>query len=424
MTAPSFDTRCDAATGLSAPVSLALPVVTIAPSPISASTALLAPPAMASVVTPVTVVVPTRNEVGNVATLVARLAAVLPPGRARIVFVDDSDDGTPAEVTRIAATSGIDVQLIHRPGGNRPGGLGGAVLRGFASTQSPWVVVMDADLQHPPEVVPGLVARAEALDADVVVASRHVPGGDASGLSGVVRALVSRSSILASKLLFPHRLDGVSDPMSGFFVVRRSRIDLTRLQPDGFKILLETLARHGDLVKAEVPFVFGERHSGDSKASLREGLVFMRQLLRLRLALSVSRSRPGVLRRALGFASVGASGLLVNSLVLWLLVAHTAVSPHYLLAAMIATQFSSSWNFALLETLVYRGPKRGRRLLRYGGFLGMSNSVLVIRMPLLAALVGLLGVHYLLANALTLLLGFLVRFGTHERLTLMENTSV
>ncbi|MCW2762838.1 MAG: dolichol-phosphate mannosyltransferase, partial [Marmoricola sp.] len=174
----------------------------------------------------VTVLVPTRNERGNVAALVHRLQEALPAGQARILFVDDSDDGTQDEVAHAASLSDLDVQVIHRSAGEREGALGGAVLRGLRATDSPWVVVMDADLQHPPEVVPALLAEAMALDADVVVASRHVPGGDEAGLSGLTRVLVSRASITASKLLFPRRLAGISDPMSGFFVVRRDRLDL------------------------------------------------------------------------------------------------------------------------------------------------------------------------------------------------------
>jgi dolichol-phosphate mannosyltransferase len=394
------------------------------PLPIDLPLQRAAPPDdLAKSETAVTVVVPTRNERGNIATLVHRLQEALPAGQARILFVDDSDDGTQDEVAHVASLSDIHVQVIHRDADEREGALGGAVLRGLRATDSPWVVVMDADLQHPPEVVPALLAEAMDLDADVVVASRHVPGGDERGLSGLTRVLVSRASITVSKLLFPRRLAGISDPMSGFFVVRRDRLDLDRLRPQGFKILLETLARHARLRRSEIPFAFGERLSGDSKASLREGLVFIKQLVRLRLAVYGSR-RPGALGRAFGFASVGATGVLVNTFALWLLVDPRLLRIHYLLGAVLATQVSSTWNFKWIDTYVYRGPKRGTRRRRYLGFLTMSNAVLVLRLPVLALLVGALGMQYLAANALTLLLGFLVRFGSQERLTLVENTHV
>lgn len=399
------------------------PVTSPDPLPIPIPVQRSGPPTGRTTDTPVTVVVPTRNERGNIAPLVHRLQESLPRGRARILFVDDSDDGTADEVAHAASVSDLDVRVIHRAKGKRDGALGGAVLRGLRATSSTWVVVMDADLQHPPEVVPALLARAEELDADVVVASRHVPGGDEGGLSGLVRVLVSRGSIAVSKLLFPRRLAGISDPMSGFFVVRRDHLDLERLRPQGFKILLETLARHADLTKSEIPFSFGERLSGDSKASLGEGLVFIKQLVRLRLAVLVG-SRRGALRRGLGFAAVGATGLIVNTLALWALADPRMLGLHYLLAAVLATQVSSTWNFSLVDHLVYRGLKRGTRARRYVGFMAATNAVLVLRVPLLALLVGALGLHYLLANGITLLLGFLIRFSSQERLTLVENSHV
>ncbi len=143
----------------------------------------------------VTVVVPTRNEEGNIAVLVERLAVALQGQNARILFVDDSDDATPLEVTRVAALSHIPVDLVHREPGARYGGLGGAVLEGLRATRSPWAVVMDGDLQHPPELVPELVAAGMRRHAEVVVASRRVPGGSASGLA----TLSARSSRAARR---------------------------------------------------------------------------------------------------------------------------------------------------------------------------------------------------------------------------------
>jgi putative flippase GtrA len=251
--------------------------------------------------------------------------------------------------------------------------------------------------------------------------------------------LVSRTSILLSKLLFPGRLRGVSDPMSGFFLVRPERLDLSTLQPQGFKILLELLARHGGLTRSEVAFEFGDRLNGTSKASLAEGLTFVRQLVRLRLAAwglpdrsgaAGDRARRrrhatsrGAFLRGLGFAAVGATGLVVNVGVMWLLADPRTLALHYLAAAVLTTQVSSTWNFLLVDHLVYRGPKRGTRLRRYAGFLTASNAVLVLRIPFLALLVDLLHVHYLVATVLTLLLGYLVRFRSQERLTLLETPS-
>jgi dolichol-phosphate mannosyltransferase len=368
----------------------------------------------------VSVVVPTRNESGNVSLLVSRLAAALEGLDAQVIFVDDSDDGTPHEITAAARESSVPVRLHHRQGPERTGGLGGAVVAGLRLVESPWAVVMDGDLQHPPELVPRLVEVAELDAVDVVVASRHVDGGAADGLANGARVMVSDLSTRLAKLFFPGRLRGVSDPMSGFFLLRPAAFDLDTLRPNGFKILMELLVRTRGVRKREVPFVFGERHAGESKASLREGLRFLQQVARL----AAGRLRPpGVVARGISFGAVGLTGLVVNTMLMWLLADPSALGWNYLVAAALATQGSSTWNFALVDTVVYRGPKRLTRLRRWAGFLGMSNAFLLLRIPMLAALVTVLGVHYLLANTITLMFGFALRFSGQERLTLAKDAS-
>ncbi len=193
------------------------------------------PPDLVPMACAVTVVVPTRNEECNIAPLVERLTGAMAGESYRILFVDDSDDGTPLEIVRVAALTHTSVDLVHRAPTQRHGGLGGAVLEGLRATRSPWAVVMDGDLQHPPELVPELVATGLREHAEVVVASRHVPGGSAQGLSSVGRALVSSSSTVLSKLVFPSNLRGISDPMSGFFAVRLRCLRPRRDAPSGLQ---------------------------------------------------------------------------------------------------------------------------------------------------------------------------------------------
>lgn len=191
----------------------------------------------------VTVIVPTRNEQANVAELVRQLAAALGRRRAEILFVDDSEDDTVAEIERVAQDAPLPVRVLHRPAGERTGGLSGAVVAGLAAAAADVCVVMDGDLQHPPALVPALVDRHARGDADVVVASRYIGGGDSTGLGTTLRFGVSRAATILTKSMFPLRLHGTSDPMTGFFLVDRSRLDLSTLRPSGFKILLELLVR-------------------------------------------------------------------------------------------------------------------------------------------------------------------------------------
>jgi glycosyltransferase involved in cell wall biosynthesis len=226
------------------------------------------------------VLVPTRNEADNVEPLLERLERAMPGERCEVIFVDDSDDDTAERVRRGAAGSRLDVVLVARPAGARPGGLGGAVLEGLHAATGDWVCVMDGDLQHPPELVPALLERAESTGSDLVLASRLAPGGSV-GSMGPVRAALSRVLAWTTIHLFAGRMRGVSDPLTGFFVVRRASLRPERLHPDGFKILLEILVRTPGLRVAEVPFRFDARHAGRSKAGLREAVRLGRTLARL-----------------------------------------------------------------------------------------------------------------------------------------------
>lgn len=229
-----------------------------------------------------TVVVPTMNEAGNVACLVQRTSAVLAPLRLdwELLFVDDSDDATPALVLEYGA-SGYPVRLLHRPTDQRPGGLGGAVVAGLAMTDAAVVAVMDGDLQHRPEVLVDLVGIVRRGDADVAVASRRTGArhGDA-GLGGWWRDAISTSARSVVHLLFPP-LRGVVDPLSGFFALDRRVIDGVELRPEGYKILLEVLVRGTWRSVIEVPHELDARLHGESKARLWQGLAFAHHLGRL-----------------------------------------------------------------------------------------------------------------------------------------------
>jgi dolichol-phosphate mannosyltransferase len=339
------------------------------------------------------IVVPTKNECDNVGGLVERLEAVLPTVAMEVIFVDASTDATPDLIAELALRSTHDVVLLHQVPDRRASGLGGAVVQGLRAARAPWVCVMDADLQHPPEMIAALVEEAESRDLDLVVASRYCDGASPSAL-GWARAMASRSTTSVARLLFPRRLRNVTDPMSGFFLVRRDAIRLDTLRPRGFKILLELLIRHPALRCAEVSFTFGERRAGRSKATIREGLRYLALLTRLRFA---------------RFGAVGASGLVVNTALLAALT--DLVGLFYVVSAVIATQGSTLWNFCLTELWVFsdRDHKRGFGT-RMALFFLMNNAALAVRGPLLVLLTSGLGIHYVVSNILSLLGLTLVRF--------------
>jgi putative flippase GtrA len=368
-----------------------------------------------------TVIVPTRDERDAVPALLGRLVPAVSALRAEVLFVDDSDDDTAERIADHAVGSPLPLRVIHRAAGDRAGGLGGAVLEGMRRARGEWLLVMDADLQHPPESAVALARTAMRQDVDVVVGTRYAGAGSGGGLAGPGRTLASSTATRVSKTLFPVRLATVSDPMSGLFVVRRSAVQLDRMHPMGFKVLLELLVRHPAARVAEVAYEFAPRVAGRSKASLVEGLTFVRLLLRLRWDLFRRQLRGGPvghrdrlrqLVRAIGFGAVGATGIVVNSVVLW--IAYTELRMSETVSATVATEASTTWNFLLIDVLVYHGVKRGSRRGRALRFFGLNNLLLLARLPALLVLMWF-GLHLLVANLVTLVMLFLFRFLVSDR---------
>src|ERR671910_80039 len=187
-----------------------------------------------------TLVVPTRNEADNVPKLVRELRESLSDVDYRVVFVDDSTDGTPEVIQGLAEQDGR-VHLVRREGAKRYGGLSTAVTTGMElfSGASEYTCVMDADLQHPPEKVREMLEIARCTDADVVVASRYARGGYA-GLSGRMRRAVSVGSKYLAPILFKEARK-TNDPMAGLFLLKKQTISGLQFRPTGFKVLLEIL---------------------------------------------------------------------------------------------------------------------------------------------------------------------------------------
>jgi dolichol-phosphate mannosyltransferase len=347
----------------------------------------------------ISLVIPTRNEAENIEPLLRRIHQAVKGIATEVVFVDDSNDNTPEVIDKLQEWFPLPIRMIHRPQEARQNGLGGAVVDGFKASQGKWLCALDADLQHPPEMIPRLFRQAQKTGADLVMGSRLAPGGDASSL-GFTRTIISHLFAWTTRLAFPQRLRQVTDPLTGFFMIRRAALNLPAWRSDGSKILLEILVSHPHLKTAEVPIQFGYRNAGESKASLRETLRFFRGLLRLRL---------GTNRQFVKFLLVGGSGLFVSSFVLWSFAELAAM--HYLLAAIIATQASTLWNFGWTESWVF-GPHETERpfVSRLLNFLLMNNAMLLLRGPIMTLLVSQLGLHYVLANLVSLFAMTILRY--------------
>ena len=283
------------------------------------------------------VVVPTRNERENVGPLIQRIEAALADLPSELIFVDDSDDETPRVIRGLR--SSLPVRVIERQGEERRGGLATAVVAGIERARGEYVCVLDADLQHPPQEAVTLLRQAQRTGAGMVIATRYGAGGHLDGLGGWVRKAVSRLCKWLAQALLLDQARNVSDPLSGFFLIRRSLVQDAGLRPVGYKIGLEILSRVRPEKIDEVPYEFAPRQAGQSKASLRQGFTLLLHLFRL------LREVPQA-GRAWKFTFVGVLGLLVNLGLLFLLSATAGLprGPAWFLAVEAAVLHNFIWH--------------------------------------------------------------------------------
>jgi dolichol-phosphate mannosyltransferase len=297
-------------------------------------------------------------------------------------------------------------------------GLGGAVMEGFREAHGRWAVVMDGDLQHPPEMLPGLIdtalvgERAGGDDAvNIVAGSRFVEGGSAEGLSDGVRVFFSHFGNGIAKLLFPRKLAKSTDPMSGFFAVRLDAIDLTLLKPRGFKILLEILCRK-QMNLAEVPATLAPRGGGESKADIKQVGRLARQIVSLRVG------------RLPGFAVIGLCGGIAN-LVIMAVLQHYGMQ--YIWAAVIAGAVTILGNFVAQELTLYHDLRAGAgklwwRFAHSAGFNAVETAVRTFVLFLIVHFLHVNNDHAVFIQALLLVIGFLLRYTYHERVVYRQLT--
>jgi dolichol-phosphate mannosyltransferase len=291
-----------------------------------------------------TVVVPTFNERANVAKLISKLETVLADVVWEVIFVDDnSPDGTAAEVKAIAIED-TRVQCLHRMGRR---GLAGAVIEGAMASAAPFVAVMDGDLQHDERLLPQMLDVLQQGRADLVVGSRYVggPDADASAL-GATREAGSRfANWLGQKVLQVP----LTDPMSGFFMIRRELVEAVapKLDTAGFKVLFDIVACQDKPPRfLELPYQFRAREAGASK--LDNGVVV--QYLGL---LTAKLTRDMISPRFLMFALVGASGVAVHLVIL-----RSLLGIGFAWAQASAALGAMTSNYLINNAVTYRDRRR------------------------------------------------------------------
>lgn len=359
------------------------------------------------------VVLPTYNEAKNIRPMIERLTAVLSArlgDRYEIIVVDDDSPDRTWQVALGLAAADPRVRVTRRTGER---GLSTAVIRGWQLARGALLAVLDADLQHPPDVVAALCDQVEA-GADLAVASRHLPGGGLGDWSAW-RRLVSRVAQLIGLVLLPGVLGRVSDPMSGCFVVRRDALSDVVLDPLGYKILIEVLGRGRVRRVAETPYVFRERADGESKATAKVYLEYLRHLVRLRVA-TLRESR------FVRFALVGLSGVLVDMLVLYALGDPATLGWSLTSSKAIASEAAILNNFWWNDRWTFRdiaveqmSPRQ--RLRRLASFNAICAVGLVLSVLLLDVQVYWLHLDRYLANAIAIVLVTAWNYGLNLKLS-------
>jgi len=345
-------------------------------------------PALRLTVVKLSIIVPTHNEAENIPELVDRISKALNGVEYEVIFVDDaSTDGTRDLVRSFSKR--LPVKLVERPSRM---GIISAVFDGLKLAQGEYVAVMDADLQHPPEHLPEMLKLVE--DNDVVIGSRFAERARAEGLSWF-RRFLSKTAILLAHTLLPASRK-TSDPLSGFFLVRRSLLNEVEggSYPRSFKVLLYLLARaERDIRVVDVPINFGRRLRGRSKLGLGEMLRY------LWLLLALSRWRP------VKFAVVGASGILVNLGVLYALL---TVGVGHLLAGAISIEASIISNFVFNDLWTFSDRRAGNHIVRIAKWHGAMALGALVNYVVYAVLSYF--VHYLVAMFVGIIVAFVLRY--------------
>ncbi|MBN1190549.1 MAG: glycosyltransferase family 2 protein [Dehalococcoidales bacterium] len=342
------------------------------------------------------IVIPTYNEQDNIIPLTERLSRTLAGRDYEILLVDDNSKDRTVEVAAGLADK-YPIKVLVR---KREKGLATAVLHGFKYARGNIIGVMDADLQHPPEINAALL---KALDngADMAVASRYVPGGGVPNW-GLLRRIISKGASTIAHVFLPS-IRKVKDPMSGFFMFKREKVEGVEFKPTGYKILLEMLVMGKFQNVVEVPFIFEDRSSGRSKMKARQQLDYLQHILSLM-------RRKGELVRILKFLAVGLSGTAVNIGILRLVTATTSWSKYVALVPGI--EVSIITNFLLNDFFTFSDRRTGKtgsffaRLLKYN-MVSLSGAVINYAV---AALLFSVGLNIYLADFIGILIAFIWNF--------------
>jgi dolichol-phosphate mannosyltransferase len=324
-------------------------------------------------------IIPTYNESANVAEMIRILSEILDseiPGEYELIVVDDDSPDCTWKIAQELISQYPQLRVMRRQAEK---GLSTAVIRGWQVARGEILGVIDGDLQHPPEIL--LQIWSEMVKgADLGIASRHLEGGGVSEWS-LVRRFLSRGAQMLGLMILPEVVSRLSDPMSGYFMVRRSAIAGKSLSPVGYKILIEVTAKGAIRWIGEVGYVFRERQAGESKVTWKQYVEYIQHLLRLRFDL-------WPVKRFFRFGVVGFSGVFVDMIMLYLLSDPSTLGWGLTRSKILASEvaivnnflWNDAWTFADFSSQQKGWRKRLKRFLKFNVvcLAGLILNVLVL----------------------------------------------
>jgi dolichol-phosphate mannosyltransferase len=343
-------------------------------------------------------VIPTYNESENIPTLIQQLTQLLNkqiPQQYELIIVDDNSPDKTWEVALDLMPIYPQLRVMRRI---EEKGLSTAVIRGWQVAKGEIIGVIDADLQHPPETLLNLWEEIEK-GADLVVASRHIEGGGVSDWSAI-RRFLSRGAQTLGLIVLPNVIGRVSDPMSGYFLVRRKCLINNTLSPLGYKILIEVLGRGKIGLIGEVGYVFQERQEGESKVTKQLYIDYIRHLIRLRLSL-------WQITRFIRFGVVGLSGVFVDMTFLYLLSDASTLALPLTRSKIIAAELAIINNFLWNDIWTFKDiskqqPSKRQKIKRFIKFNIVCLGGLILNVLLLNFFFNVFGLNRYLANLLAI----------------------
>ncbi|MEM2855514.1 MAG: glycosyltransferase family 2 protein [Candidatus Nitrosocaldaceae archaeon] len=326
---------------------------------------------LSSIKRKLSIIIPTYNESDNIIKLIEEINSSLLTNnieREIIVVDDNSPDGTGFIVDEYAKRVNYTIRVLHRKGKN---GLASAIIDGISIAEGENILVMDADFSHPPSLIPLMLKELE--HNDLVIASRYVNGGRIVGWP-LKRKLLSNLAKKIAELIL--KIDGIKDPLSGFFGFKKSIISMTKFDGLGYKLLLEIIIKVHNASIKEIPYTFTNRKSGASKLDITTIMDYLRSIWRLyRYGRKNSNERRGsvlFLSKASRFYTIGFSGLFVNyglSMILASFIDHNS-------AMLAGISASITSNFILNKLWTFEDKNFGiKRILKQYGLYLLFSSV-------------------------------------------------